>query len=153
MSPRSVPISLLSSDLFRFALLVFGNTPICSDVFRFPPICSNLFSEQIRTNQRNLGRTFTRLTRVSLVTRVWRRFFGGPFGLKTQENKQRTSREGPFFVCAKVGLHETLVIVPKFPKNPFLPTHFARNGQSLTASAQRGGQLSQAIPQFHVERI
>ena len=43
-SPRSVPICsvfpICFSDLFRFALLVFG-------------ICSDLFSEQIRTNQGN----------------------------------------------------------------------------------------------------
>ena len=51
-SPRFVPISPFSSDLFRFALLVFGNTPICSDLFRFLPICSDLFSEQIRTNRK-----------------------------------------------------------------------------------------------------
>ena len=45
---RFVPFS---SDLFRFALLVFGNTPICSDLFRFAPICSICFqnkSEYIR---------------------------------------------------------------------------------------------------------
>ena len=30
-----------------------GNSPICSDLLRFRPICSNLFSEQIRTNQGN----------------------------------------------------------------------------------------------------
>ena len=52
-SPQFVPISPFSSDLFRFALLVFGNTPICSDLLCFLPICSNLFSEQIRTNQGN----------------------------------------------------------------------------------------------------
>ena len=40
-----------SSDLFRFTLLVFGDTSICSDLFRFLPICSDLFSEQIKTNQ------------------------------------------------------------------------------------------------------
>ena len=50
---RFVPISPFSSDLFRFALLVFRNTPICSDLLRFLPICSDLFSEQIRTNQGN----------------------------------------------------------------------------------------------------
>ena len=46
-SLRFVPISPFSSDLFRFALLVFGNTPISSDLFRFLPICSDLISEQI----------------------------------------------------------------------------------------------------------
>ena len=50
-SPRFVPISPFSSDLFRFALLVVGNTPICSDLLRFLPICSDLLTEQIRTNQ------------------------------------------------------------------------------------------------------
>ena len=50
---KFVPISPFSSDLFRFVLLVFGNTPICSDLFRFLPICSDLLSEQIRTNQGN----------------------------------------------------------------------------------------------------
>ena len=52
---RFVPISPFSSDLFRFSLLVFGNAPICSDLdlLRFLPICSDLFSEQIRTNQGN----------------------------------------------------------------------------------------------------
>ena len=29
---RFVPISPFSSNLFRFALLVFGNAPICSDL-------------------------------------------------------------------------------------------------------------------------
>ena len=49
----------LHADLFRFprflpicsdlrSILVFGNTPICSDLFRFAPIASDLFSEQIR---------------------------------------------------------------------------------------------------------
>ena len=55
--PRFVPISPFSSDLFRFALLVFENTPMCSDLFldllRFLLICSDSFSEQIRTNQGN----------------------------------------------------------------------------------------------------
>ena len=37
--------------------------------------------------------------------------FWGPFSLNTG-NKQKTSREGLFFFCAKVGLHETLVIIP-----------------------------------------
>ena len=50
---RFVPISPFSSDLFRFALLVFGNAPISSDLFRFLPICSDLILEQIRTNQGN----------------------------------------------------------------------------------------------------
>ena len=40
-----------------FCVPCFGNNPICSDLFRFTPfffpICSDLFSEQIRTNQRN----------------------------------------------------------------------------------------------------
>ena len=49
-SPRFVPISPFSSDLLRFALLVFRNIPICSV---FLPICSDLFSEQITTNQGN----------------------------------------------------------------------------------------------------
>ena len=35
---RFVPISPFSSDLFRFAFLVFRNTPICSDLLRFVPI-------------------------------------------------------------------------------------------------------------------
>ena len=51
-----VPISPFSSDLFRFALLVFRNTPISSDssdLLRFLQICSDLFSEQIRTDQGN----------------------------------------------------------------------------------------------------
>ena len=50
---RFVPISPFFSDLFRFAFLVFWNAPICSDLFRFLPIGSVLFSEQIRTNQGN----------------------------------------------------------------------------------------------------
>ena len=33
---RFVPISPFSSDLFRFAFLVCGNTPICSDLLRSP---------------------------------------------------------------------------------------------------------------------
>ena len=45
-SPRFVPISPFSSDLFRFAFLVFGNTPICSDLLRFLPICFQNKSEQ-----------------------------------------------------------------------------------------------------------
>ena len=54
-------------DLFRFprffffrfvpiCVSCFRECPDCSDVFRFTPffpICSDLFSEQIRTNQRN----------------------------------------------------------------------------------------------------
>ena len=47
---------------------------------------------------KKLGRTFTRLTRVSLVTRVSRRFFWGPFWPKTQENKQKISREALFLI-------------------------------------------------------
>ena len=50
-SPRFVPISLFSSDLFRFACLVFGNTPICSDLFRFTPFFSDLFRFVFRTYQ------------------------------------------------------------------------------------------------------
>ena len=45
---RFVPISPFSSYLFRFAC---GNTPICSDLLRFLPVCSEVFqnkSEQIR---------------------------------------------------------------------------------------------------------
>ena len=48
---RFVPISLFSSDFFRSVLLVFENTPIPSDLFRFLPICSDLFSEQIRSGK------------------------------------------------------------------------------------------------------
>ena len=44
--PRSVPIFLFSSDLFRSAFLVCGNTPICSDLLRFCPLCSDLFFAQ-----------------------------------------------------------------------------------------------------------
>ena len=47
-SPRCVPISPFSSDLFRFALLVFGNAPIYSDLFRFARISSDLFSERFQ---------------------------------------------------------------------------------------------------------
>ena len=50
---RNVPIYLLSSDGFRFALLAFRNAPICSDLLLFLPICSDLFSEQIGTDQGN----------------------------------------------------------------------------------------------------
>ena len=50
---RFVPISPFSSDLFRFALLVFGKAPISSDLFRFVPFSSDLFSEQIRANHGN----------------------------------------------------------------------------------------------------
>ena len=46
---------LFSSNLFQFAFLVYG---VSSDLFRFAPICSDVFSdseisEQIRTNQGN----------------------------------------------------------------------------------------------------
>ena len=34
-SPRFVSLSRFSSDLFRFAFLVFRNTPICSNLLRF----------------------------------------------------------------------------------------------------------------------
>ena len=50
-SPRFVPISPFPSDLFRSALLVFGNAPIFSDLlcfFRSAPICFQNTSEQIR---------------------------------------------------------------------------------------------------------
>ena len=59
-----------------------------------------------------LGRTFTRLTRVSLVTRVSRRFFEGPFRPYTHRKISRKPPGRTLFFCAKVGLHETLVIVP-----------------------------------------
>ena len=52
-SPRFLPICSDFPVFFRFALPVFGNAPICSDLFRFLPICSDLFSKQIRTNQGN----------------------------------------------------------------------------------------------------
>ena len=58
-----------------------------------------------------MGKTFTRLTRASLVTGVWC-ILSGLSRPETQENKQKTSRQGPFLVCARVGLHEALVIVP-----------------------------------------
>ena len=45
---RFVPIFLFSSELFRFALLVVGNTPIYSDLLRFLSICFQNKSEQIR---------------------------------------------------------------------------------------------------------
>ena len=49
---RFIPIKPpFSSDLFRFVFLVFGNTPICSDLLRFLPISSDFFSERLRTNQ------------------------------------------------------------------------------------------------------
>ena len=44
-----------------------------------------------------LGRTFTRLTRISLVTRVWRRFFGALFGLKHRKISKKNLQRGPFF--------------------------------------------------------
>ena len=55
-----VPISPFSSDLFRFAVLVFGNAPIfCSDffrLFRFLPISSDFFRFVFRTNQNKSGK-------------------------------------------------------------------------------------------------
>ena len=50
--------------------------------------------------------------RKRLVTRVSRRFFSDPFWPSTQENKQKISRKALSLFCAKVGSHETLVIVP-----------------------------------------
>ena len=50
---RFVPISPFSSDLFRFALLVFA---ICSDLFRFAPFSSDLFRFVFRTNQNRSGK-------------------------------------------------------------------------------------------------
>ena len=58
------------------------------------------------------GKTFTRLMRVSLVARVWRRFFGALFDLKHRKISRKPPERAFFFFCAKVGLHETLVIVP-----------------------------------------
>ena len=52
-SPRFVPISPVSSDFFQFPLLLFRNALIRSDFFRFPLISSDLFSDQIRTDQGN----------------------------------------------------------------------------------------------------
>ena len=49
-SPRFVPIFPFSSDLFRFAFLVFVNAPIYSDLLQFLPICSE---NKIRANQGN----------------------------------------------------------------------------------------------------
>ena len=49
------------------------------------------------TRQCQFGWTFTRLTRVSLVTRVWRRFFGGPFGLKHRKISTKPPKRAPFF--------------------------------------------------------
>ena len=68
-SPRFVSISPFSSDLFRFALLVFRTTrfvSICSDFFRFVPICYvfcyldfvkefPLFLTQVSAKTANLG--------------------------------------------------------------------------------------------------
>ena len=51
---RFVPISPFSSDSFRFAFLVFWNTPICSDLFRIASISFDLFSEQIKPDQKTL---------------------------------------------------------------------------------------------------
>ena len=45
------PICSVCSDFpvfFRFAFLVFWNTPICSDLLRFVPICFQNKSEEIR---------------------------------------------------------------------------------------------------------
>ena len=54
---RFVPIcSPFSADLFRFALLLFGNAPICSDLLRFAPISSDLFRFVFRTNQNKSGK-------------------------------------------------------------------------------------------------
>ena len=48
---------------FRCALLVFGNTPICSDLLRFLSICSDLFSEQIRETP--FGRPLLQIPKIS----------------------------------------------------------------------------------------
>ena len=48
---RFVPISPFSSNLFRFAFLVFWNAPICSDWLRF-----HLFRFVFRTNQNKSGK-------------------------------------------------------------------------------------------------
>ena len=52
---------------------------------------------------RSLGRTFTRLTRVSLVTRVRRSFFGALFGQKHRTISRKPSREGHIFSARKSG--------------------------------------------------
>ena len=51
--PRFVPISPFSSDLFRFAFLVFWEYP---DLFRFAPFSSDLFRFVFRTNQKKSGK-------------------------------------------------------------------------------------------------
>ena len=48
--------SLFSSDLFPFAFLFCGNTPISSDLFRFAPISSDLFRFVCRTIQNKSGK-------------------------------------------------------------------------------------------------
>ena len=44
--------------------------------------------------------------------RVWRGFSLDPIQFQTQEKKQRMRKRGPFFLCARVVLRETVVIVP-----------------------------------------
>ena len=83
-------------------------------------------TDPIFVNPPLLGRTFTRLTRVSLVTRVWCRFFGALFGQKHRKISREPLERALFLIRAKVGLHETLVIVPSdsrgtFIANPFPP--------------------------------
>ena len=46
-SPRFVPISPFSSDLFQFAFLVFGNALVCSDLFRFVLDASFLLTVEV----------------------------------------------------------------------------------------------------------
>ena len=82
-------------------------------------------------------RSLTISKKTPTVSKKLKLFFLGPFWPETQENKQKTSGEGPFFLCksARGGLPETLdhslVIVPSdirilciFWKRPFVHKMF-----------------------------
>ena len=64
---RFVPISPFSFDLFGFALLVFGNVPICSDLLRFV----------FRTNQNKSGKPLSADPFCKSPNHLWNNFGGG----------------------------------------------------------------------------
>ena len=119
--------------------------PDCCSVLLPAPLHESLDLYQPRPptfwkTGRFLGRTFTGLTRVSLVTRVCRRIVGALFGLK----HRKIGRKPP-----KVGLHETLVIVPS---EKYRDTH-TRNGHTHTHPKQATTCATQAWHQKCLQNV
>ena len=143
------PVTLTCSDLFRFPLFLLLCShlrSLCSgmppDVFRFAPICSDFFREQIRTNQGNplqsprAGKVSLERSHFARVVKYFRR-------MKLKQNIVFTS-EGSY---NKIRLFNA----PKFSQNTKWLDPFCRPPKFLKFSKRGRSKRGRRKPQMRAK--